>query len=164
MHVYSERDPVEIKVKDSVLSVACVFLYRKLMHAVKDSFLEDSTVLTMCEIRRSCTVWMSFPLGWRRIIPEEQRKETRAWSAERKAWEKPRLPVSICEDCTESWLAMRAKTLYNSYVFPPCMIMQIVGFLVEAFPKVFSCLLCRRFFFFWLYCSARSLSFRKLIV
>jgi len=56
MHVYSERDPVEIKVKDSVLSVACVFLYRKLMHAVKDSFLEDSTVLTMCEIRRSSTV------------------------------------------------------------------------------------------------------------
>jgi len=50
--------------------------------------------------------------------------------------------MSICEDCTESWLAMRAKDLYNSYVFPPCMIIQIVGFLAEAFPKVFSCVLC----------------------
>ena len=62
--------------------------------------------------------------------------------AERKAREKARLPVIICEDCTESWLAMRAKALYNSYVFPPCMIIQIVGFLAEAFPKVFSCVLC----------------------
>lgn len=35
---------------------------------------------------------------------------------------------------------MRAKALYNSYVFPPCII--IVGFLAEAFPKVFSCVLC----------------------
>jgi len=33
---------------------------------------------------------------------------------------------------------VRAKTLYNSDGFPPCMIIQIVGFLVEAFPKVFS--------------------------
>ena len=32
---------------------------------------------------------------------------------------------------------MRAKALYNSYVFPPYTIIQIVGFLVEAFPKVF---------------------------
>ncbi len=37
---------------------------------------------------------------------------------------------------------MRAKALYNSDVFPPCMIIQIVGFLAEAFPKVFSCVLC----------------------
>ena len=50
--------------------------------------------------------------------------------------------MSICEDCIEIWLAMRAKALYNSYVFPPCMIIQIVGFLAEAFPKVFSCVLC----------------------
>ena len=50
--------------------------------------------------------------------------------------------MSICEDCTESWIAVRAKHLYNSYVFPPCMIIQIVGFIAEAFPKVFSCVLC----------------------
>ena len=37
---------------------------------------------------------------------------------------------------------MRAKALYNSYVFPPCKIIEIVGFLAEAFPKVFSCVLC----------------------
>ena len=50
--------------------------------------------------------------------------------------------MRICEDCIESWLAVRAKALYNSFVFPPCMITQIVGFLAEAFPKVFSCVLC----------------------
>ena len=50
--------------------------------------------------------------------------------------------MSICQDCTERWIVVRAKTLYNSDVFPPCMIIQIVGFLAEAFPKVFSCVLC----------------------
>ncbi len=45
MHVYSEKDPVEIKVKDSVLSIACVFSKRKLMHAIKDLILEDCSVL-----------------------------------------------------------------------------------------------------------------------
>ena len=45
MHVYSEKDLVEINVKDSVLSVACVFSKRKLMHAVKDLILEDCAVL-----------------------------------------------------------------------------------------------------------------------
>jgi len=75
-------------------------------------------------------------------IHKERRKEIGAWRVERKAREQPRLLVSICEDCTESWLAVRAKALYNPYVFPPCMIIQIVGFLAEAFPKVFSCVLC----------------------
>jgi len=51
MHVYYEKESVEIKDKDNVLSVACVFLLRKLMHAVKASFLEDCTVMTVCEIR-----------------------------------------------------------------------------------------------------------------
>ena len=74
------------------------------------------------------------PLGNRKIIDKEQWKEIGAWRAERKVGEKPRLPVSICEDCTESWLAVRAKALYNSYVFPPCMIIQIVGFLAKDFP------------------------------
>ena len=64
------------------------------------------------------------PLGNKRIIPQEQCKEIGTWRAERKAGEKLRLLVRICEDCTESWLAMRAKALYNSYVFPPCMIIQ----------------------------------------
>jgi len=64
------------------------------------------------------------PLGKRLIIHKEQHKEIGAWRAERKAGEKPRFPMSICEDCTESWLAVRAKALYNSYVFPPCMIIQ----------------------------------------
>jgi len=108
MHVYSEKDPVDIKVKDGVLSVACVFSKRKLMHAAKDLILEDCAVLRK-----------DHPLGKRRIIHKEQRKEIGAWRAERKAGEKPRLPVSICEDCTKSWLVVRAKALYNSYVFPP---------------------------------------------
>ena len=76
----------------------------------------------------------SFPLGNRRITQEKLRKEIGAWRAEEKLCEKPRFPVSIYEDCTESWLAVRAKALYNSDVFPPCMIIQIVGFLAEAFP------------------------------
>jgi len=63
-------------------------------------------------------------LGKRKIIHKEQRKEIGAWRAERKDGEKPRLPVSICEDCTESWQVVRAKALYNSYVFPSCMIRQ----------------------------------------
>ena len=111
MHVYSEKDLVEIKVKDNVLSVACVFSWRKLMHAVKDLILEDCAVLVA-----------DHPLGNRRIIHKEQCKEIGAWRAERKDGEKPRFPMSICEDCTESWLAVRAKSLYN--VFPPCMIIQ----------------------------------------
>ena len=87
----------------------------------------------MCEI--------SVTLGNMRITQEKLRKEIGAWRSEEKAYEKSIFPVSICEDCTESWLAVRAKDLYNS-LFPPCMIIQIVGFLAEAFPKVFSCVLC----------------------
>ena len=64
------------------------------------------------------------------------------WRGKRKACERLCLHVSIQEDCTESWLAVRDKALYNSYVFPPCMIIQIVGFLAEAFPKIFSSILC----------------------
>ena len=45
MHVYSEKELVEIKVKDSVLSVAHVLSKRKLMHVVKDLILEDCVVL-----------------------------------------------------------------------------------------------------------------------
>ena len=51
-----------------------------------------------------------------------------------RTYEKSIFLMSICEDCTESWLAVRAKALYNYDVFPPCMILQIVGFLAEAFP------------------------------
>ena len=36
--------------------------------------------------------------------------------------------MSICEDCTERYLAVRAKALYNYCV---------VGFLAEASPKYF---------------------------
>ena len=50
--------------------------------------------------------------------------------------------MSIQEDCTESWLAVRAKALCNLDVFPPCMVIQIAGFLAEAFPKVFFCVSC----------------------
>jgi len=71
--------------------------------------------------------------------------------------------VSIYEDCTERWLAVRAKALYNSYVFTPCMIIWIVWFLAKAFPKVFSCVLCIDSSSFG-YCSAQSLSFQKWIV
>ena len=63
---------------------------------------------------------------------------------------------------------MRAKALYNSYVFPPCMIIQIMGFLAEAFPKVFSCVSCALILLLLVICLqldlAQSLSFRKLIV
>ena len=38
----------------------------------------------------------------------------------------------IQEDCTEIWLAVRAKDLYYSNIFPPCMIIQTMGF--SAFP------------------------------
>ena len=83
------------------------------MHAVKDLSL------------RIAQFWgKGFPLGKMKIIHKEQHKEIGAWRVERKAGEKPRLHVSICEDCTKSWLAVRAKALYNSYVFPPCMIIQ----------------------------------------
>ena len=39
--------------------------------------------------------------------------------------------MSIQEDCSKSWLAMRAKALCNFDVFPPCMIIQIVGVFSE---------------------------------
>ena len=83
-------------------------------HACSQGFiLEDCTVLEK-----------GFPLGKRKIIHKEQRKEIGAWREERKAGEKPRLPVSICEDYTKSWLVVRAKALHNSYVFPQCTIIQ----------------------------------------
>jgi len=65
-----------------------------------------------------------FPLSKRKIIHKQQHKEIGAWRVERKAGEKPRFPMSIYEVFTESWLTVRAKALYNSYVFPPCMIIQ----------------------------------------
>ena len=71
------------------------FLMEKTHACSQGIILEDYTVLTVCEIR-------SVPLGEVRIIPEEKRKEIGAWRAERKAGEKPRLSVSMCEDCTES--------------------------------------------------------------
>ena len=66
----------------------------------------------------------SVPLGNRRIIHKEQLKEIGAQRVKRKVGEKSRLPVSIYEDCIESWLAVRAKALYHFDVFPPCMIIQ----------------------------------------
>jgi len=57
---------------------------------------------------------------------------------------------------------VRAKALYNSYVFPHCMIIQIVGFFAEAFPEVFLCALCIDYSSSGYMCLARSLSFRKL--
>ena len=50
--------------------------------------------------------------------------------------------MSIQEDCTKSWLVVGAKALCNIDVFPPCMIIQIVGFLAEAFPIVLFCVSC----------------------
>ena len=76
--------------------------------------------------------------------------------------------MSIQEDYTERWIAVRAKALYNFDVFPPCMIIQIVGFLAEAFPKVFSCVSCVFILLLLVICVhldlSQSLSFRKLIV
>ena len=56
---------------------------------------------------------------------------------------------------------MRAKDLYNSNVFPPCMIIQIVRFLAEAFLKVFSCVLWIDYSFGYM-CSTRSYLIFKL--
>ena len=94
--------------------------------------------------------------------PRGTTQGNRSLDVERKACEKPGFPVSICEDCTESWLVVRAKALYNLYVFPPCMIIQIVAFLAEDFPKVFSCLLCDLLFFFWLYLFSLIFKFPQI--
>ena len=77
---------------------------------------------------------ISVPLGNKRITQEKLHKERGVWRAEEKVCEKPCLPLSIQEDCTKRWITVGAKALYNSDVFPPCMIIQIVGFLGEAFP------------------------------
>ena len=77
---------------------------------------------------------ISITFGNRRITEEKLHKKIGAWRAEEKAYEKPSLPMRIQEDCTESWLVVRAKDLYNFDVFPPCMIIQIVVFLAKAFP------------------------------
>jgi len=74
-----------------------VFLIKKTHACRRNKFLEDSAVLTVCEIRRSST-WL------KEIIPMEHRKEIGAWRVERKACEKPGFPMSICKDCTESWI------------------------------------------------------------
>ena len=113
MHVYSEKDPVEINVQGQC-TISCMCFLMEKTHACSQGFiLEDCAALKV-----------GFPLGNMQIIHKEQRKEIGAWRAKRKAREKPRFLVSIFEDCTESWLAVRAKALYNSYVFPPCMIIQ----------------------------------------
>ena len=77
--------------KDSVLSVACVFSWIKLMHVVKDSSLR------IAQFGR-----FVFPLGNKKIIHKEQHKEIGAWRAEMKVGDKPRFLVSICEDYNES--------------------------------------------------------------
>ena len=67
------------------------FLMEK-THACSQGFiLEDCTVLKE-----------GFPFGSRIIIHKEQCKEIGAWRVERKDGEKPRFPVGICEDYTES--------------------------------------------------------------
>jgi len=89
------------------------------------------------------------------------------WRVEEKACEKPSLPMSIQEDCNESWLAVRAKDLYNSYVFPPCMKIQIVGFWLRLSPKYFH-VYCALILLLMVICVqldlVQSFSFRKLIV
>lgn len=93
-------------------------------------------------ILKDCTVLrIGFTHGNRLIIHKKQCKEIRAWRAERKAREKPRLHVSICENCTKRWLVVRAKALYNSYVFPPCMIIQQCGVFSRGFSQsIFMCI------------------------
>ena len=127
------------------------------MHVVKASSLK------ITQFWRLSSTWQrDHPLGEVKIIHKEQRKEIEAWRVERKGREKPRFPVSIYEDCIKSWLVVKAKALYNSYVFPPFMIIQIVGFLAEAFPKVFSCVLCIDSSSSGYMCSSRSCSIFKL--
>jgi len=49
-------------------------------------------------------------------------------------YEKDPIELNVKEDCTESWVAVRAKALYYSDIFPPGMIIHTMGILVEAFP------------------------------
>jgi len=53
MHVRSNKDPVEIKGRGSVLSVARILPCEYLLHR-RNSFLEDCTVTT--EVRAVCEV------------------------------------------------------------------------------------------------------------
>ena len=85
---------------------------------------------------------ISVPLGNRRITQEKLRKEIGSWRIEEKSYEKSNFPMRIFEDCTESRLAVRAKTLCNLDIFPPFMIIQIVRFLAEAFLRVLFCVSC----------------------
>ena len=62
---------------------------------------------------------ISVTLGNNRITQEKQRKEIGAWRVEEKACEKLCLPVSTQEDCTKSWIVVRAKALCNPEIFPP---------------------------------------------
>ena len=61
---------------------------------------------------------ISLPLGNMRITQEKLRKEIGAWREEEKPYEQSILYVSISEDCTESWLAMRTKVVCNPEIFP----------------------------------------------
>lgn len=108
------------------------FLIKKI-HACRGIILDDCAVLIVGHRMLQLVIGES---SQRNIA-----KEIGAWRVERKGGEKPRFPINICEDYTESWLVVRAKALYNSYVSPPCTIIQIVSFWFEAFHKVFSCLL-----------------------
>jgi len=76
---------------------------------------------------------INLPLGNRRITERSCVRKWEAWREEVKVCEKPCLPVSTQEDCTESWLVVRSKASCNFDVFPPSMIKEIVGFLDEAF-------------------------------
>jgi len=62
------KTQLRLMFKDSVLSVACVFSWRKLMHVVKDLSLK------IAQFWRKC-----FPLGNGLIIHKEKCKEIGAW-------------------------------------------------------------------------------------
>ena len=74
--------------------------------------------------------------------PRGTTQGNRSLEGREEGWRVAKISYENLEDCTESWLPVRAKSLYNSCVFPPCMIIQIMEFLAEALPKVFSCVLC----------------------
>ena len=100
-------------------------------HACKrNSFLVDCTILQGV---RSVSV-INVTHGNNRITHEKLHQEILAWRAVWRTNEKSIFPLSIYEDCSKSWLAVRAKALCNFEIFPTCMIIKIVGFLAEAFP------------------------------
>ena len=85
MHVSSDRDPVEIKGRDNVLSVGGIFLYRKLIHAegIISFRIAQLLLILVSSVRGQFTQVAA--LDTRRNYTRKQE----AWRAKEKVCEKP---------------------------------------------------------------------------